>query len=90
MLWSIDSCQNRVSADQYNMTVSRAQVSTHWDYVFFFMLSVDKLPVLYWLQALTSSGFCCNGYKFITVDSWKKFRVIGSLSYWELEENSRE
>ena len=29
MLWSIDSCQNRVSADQYHLTISRAQVSTH-------------------------------------------------------------
>ena len=29
MLWSIDSCQNRVSADQDHLTVSRAQVSTH-------------------------------------------------------------
>ena len=29
MLSSIDSCQNRVSADQYHLTVSRAQVSTH-------------------------------------------------------------
>ena len=29
MLWSIDSCQNRVFADQYHMTVQRAQVSTH-------------------------------------------------------------
>ena len=29
MLWSIDSCQNKVSADQYHLTVWRAQVSTH-------------------------------------------------------------
>ena len=29
MLWSIDSCQNRVSADQHHMTVLRPQVSTH-------------------------------------------------------------
>ena len=28
-LSSIDSCQNRVSADRYHLTVSRAQVSTH-------------------------------------------------------------
>ena len=35
MLWSIDSCQNRVSADQYHLTVSRAQVSTHRGQVFF-------------------------------------------------------
>ena len=35
MLWSIDSCQNGVSADQYYLTVARAQVSTHWGRVFF-------------------------------------------------------
>ena len=35
MLWSIDSCQNRVSADQHYLTVSRAQVSTPQGRVFF-------------------------------------------------------
>ena len=35
MLWSIDSCQKRVSADQYHLTVSRVQVSTHRGRVFF-------------------------------------------------------
>ena len=35
MLWSIDSCQNRASADQYHLTVARAQVSTHGGRVFF-------------------------------------------------------
>ena len=35
MLWSIDSCQNRVSADQYHLTVSLAQVSIHRGQVFF-------------------------------------------------------
>ena len=34
MLWSIDSCQNRISPDQYHMTVLRAQVSTHRGDVF--------------------------------------------------------
>ena len=29
LLWSIDSCQDKVSADQYHLAVSRAQVSTH-------------------------------------------------------------
>ena len=29
MLWSIDSRQKRLSADQYHKTVSRAQVSTY-------------------------------------------------------------
>ena len=40
-LWSFDSCQNRVSADQYFLTVSRAQVSTHRRGVFFGGLSAD-------------------------------------------------
>ena len=35
MLWSIDSCQSRVSANHYHLTVSRAQVLTHWGQVFF-------------------------------------------------------
>ena len=35
MFWLIDSCQNSVSADQYRLTVSRAQVSTHWVRLFF-------------------------------------------------------
>ena len=35
MLWSIDSCQNKVSADQYHLSESRAQVSTHRGQVFF-------------------------------------------------------
>ena len=35
MFWLIDSCKNSVSADQYRLTVSRAQLSTHWVRVFF-------------------------------------------------------
>ena len=35
MLSPIDSCQDRVSADQYHITVSQAQVSTHFVSVFF-------------------------------------------------------
>ena len=35
MLWSIDSCQNKVSDDQYHLSESRAQVSTHRGQVFF-------------------------------------------------------
>ena len=35
MFWFIDSCLKSVSADQYRLTVSRAQVSTHWVRVFF-------------------------------------------------------
>ena len=45
MFWSIDSCQNRVSADQYHLTVPRAQVSTH------------RGRVLFWSYPLTNYQF---------------------------------
>ena len=35
MLWSIDSCRNRVSANQYHLTLSRAYVSARRGRVFF-------------------------------------------------------
>ena len=47
MLSSIDSCQNRVSADQYHLAVSRAQVSTQY----FLKLSAENLLVFKWSQA---------------------------------------
>ena len=49
MLWSIDSCQNRVSADQYHLTVPRAQVSTHRGRDFFFIRW--QITSLKWSQA---------------------------------------
>ena len=51
MLSSIDSCQNRVSADQYHLTVSRAQVSNHQGRVYFLKLSADNSLVFKWSQA---------------------------------------
>ena len=71
MLWSImdnihlsiDSCQNKVSADQYHLTVSRAQVSTHRGRELFLKLSADKLLVFKWSQVqvyfLRSHEICC-------------------------------
>ena len=50
MFWSIDSCQNRVPAAQYHLTVFRAQVSTHRSQVFL-KLSADKVLVFKWSQA---------------------------------------
>ena len=40
MLWSIDTCQNKVSADQYHVTISRAQVGPYRGQLFFF--KVDR------------------------------------------------
>ena len=56
LLWSIDSGQNRVSTNQYHMTISQAQVSTHQGYVFCevlrrqatsFQLIAGSIPILF-------------------------------------------
>ena len=63
MLSSIDSCQNRVSTDQYHLTVSRSQVSTHqgrvcfevirWQFTRFQMIAGSRLLFL------NSYQICC-------------------------------
>ena len=59
MLWSImdnvhgsiDSCQNKVSADPYHLTVLWAQVSNPSRSSTFLKLSADELLVFKWSQA---------------------------------------
>ena len=79
MLWSIDSCQNRVSADQYHLTVSRAQVSTHRGQVFF--------EVIRWqgtgFQMIAGSSlifflFMCRTIK-ILISNWPRTRKFSQL-----------
>ena len=43
MLWSTDTCQNKVPADQYHVTISRAQV-----YVLF-KLTADQVLAFDWI-----------------------------------------
>ena len=60
MLWSIDSCQNRVCADQYHMTVfqSWAHVSQVPLRIHTFLKNfADKFPVFNWLQAQLQLDF---------------------------------
>ena len=65
MLWSIDSCQNRVSADQYHLTVSRAQVSTHRGQVFFWSYPLTR----YWFSndRRLKFNFFLNSYEICCV-----------------------
>ena len=52
MLWSIDTCQNKVSADQYHVTISRAQVGPYRGQPFFFLkLTTDQGWLLIGSQA---------------------------------------
>ena len=43
MLWQIDNCQNRVSADQYHITISILSSSVDSLRLRFFKFSADKL-----------------------------------------------
>ena len=70
MLWSIDSCQNRVSADQYHMILLRAQVSTHPGYLFFEVLRCQVTT----FQLI--AGSTCNGYKFMFEVDYKFTRSV--------------
>ena len=50
MLWSIDTCPNKVSTDQYHMTISWAQVRPYRGHLFFFFkLSADQGLVVDWI-----------------------------------------
>ena len=43
MLCLIDSCQSKVSADQYDVTISRAQVKSSWRSRFLLKLTADRV-----------------------------------------------
>ena len=49
MLWSIDTCQNKVSADQYHVTILRAQVESSSRSAVFFKLTADQVLVSNWI-----------------------------------------
>ena len=73
MLWSIDSCQNRVSADQYHSSVSRAQMSTHRSQVFFDVIRWQVTS----FQMISGSSLIC--FKFI----WNVFCFCtAQLRFW--------
>ena len=86
MLWSIDSCQNRVSADQYHLTVSRAQVSTHrgrvffevirWQVTSFQMIAGSSLIFLIHMKYVV---FMCRSIKKLLISNWPRTRKFSQL-----------
>ena len=72
MLWSIDSCQNRVSADQYPLTVSQAQVSTQRGQVLFGGYPLTR----YWFSN-------DRGLKFFLKFIWNMLYLCAAqLKFW--------
>jgi len=63
MLWSIDTCQNKVSADQYHVTISRAQVYS----------SLRSRVFLSW--PLTKCWLSIGSRVHIGLTCWKQGRI---------------
>ena len=57
MLRSTDTCQNKVSADQYHVTISRAQVYNSLRSRVFPKLTADQMIVFDWIAGSTSPTF---------------------------------
>ena len=85
MLWSIDSCENGVSADEYHLTVSRAQVSTQrgrvvfkvirWQVISFQMVAGSSLFFKIQMKYVV---FMCGTIK-ILISNWPRTRKFSQL-----------
>ena len=64
MLWSIDTCQNKVSADQYHVTISRAQV---WS---------SARSRVFWSWPLTKYWFSIGSRAHVMLTCWKPGRIF--------------
>ena len=76
MLWSIDGYQNKVSANQYYLTVSRAQVSRpiHVEY----FLNDRRLKFNFFKIHMKYVVFMCRTIK-ILISNWPRTRKFSQL-----------
>jgi len=78
MLWFIDSCHNKLSADQYRMTISQAQFRAHWGHMFFWSWSLTSLVVFRLDRRLKpgyysrgEGGSTCKGKISVQINPWR-------------------
>ena len=64
MLWSTDTCQNKVSADQYHVTISRAQVKSSSRSSVSLKLTADQVLVFRLVRA------------HVWLTCWKQGRIV--------------
>ena len=98
MLWSTDPCQNKVSADQYDVTISRAQVNSSSRSTIVLKLTADQVLVFDWITGsrlvnLSKTGQDCsevvdahpglNGKRIRTFSSMQMFLLLCVYgNYW--------
>ena len=64
MLWLIDTCQNKVSADQYHVTISQAPVYS------------SSRSRVFWGWLLTKCWFSIGSRAHVRLTCWKQGRVV--------------
>jgi len=64
MLWSSDTCQNKVSADQYHVTISRTQAYTF------------SRSRVFWSWPLTKCWLSIRSRAHIMLTCWKQSRIV--------------
>ena len=67
----IDTCQNKVSADQYHMTILQAQVYTLMRSHVFLKLTADQVLVFDWI-----AGLCQVNGVADRESKWEKFQLF--------------
>ena len=65
MVYSIDTCENKVSADHYHVTISQAQNYSSSRSRVFFKLTADQVLVFQWIVGscqvkLLKTGLDCS------------------------------
>ena len=65
MLWSTDTCQNKVSADQYHVTMSWAQVN-----------SSSRSSVFFKVDCWLGAGFSIGSRAHVWLNCWKMGRIV--------------
>ena len=63
-LWSIGTCQNKIFADQYNVTISRAQVL------------ISSRSRVFWSWPLTKFWFSIGSRADAMLTCWKQARIV--------------
>ena len=64
MLRSVDTCQNKVSADHYHVTISRAQVCSSSRSHVFLKLTADQVLLFDWIAGSCHVNLLKTGQDF--------------------------
>ena len=83
MLWSIDTCQNKVSADYYHVTILRAKVESSSMSAVFFKLTADQVLVSNWIAGSRrgSTRFPLHQVNIFTVLYGRRYSCLGGILF---------